>query len=164
MPDLSIRPATVEDCPLLVRLIESLADYERLREECRITPEALQEHLFGPKPAAEAVIGEIDGTPEGFALFFTSFSTFVGKPGLYLEDLFVNPDARGKGLGKSLLLHLVKLAKERGYGCVEWSVLDWNTPAIEFYKKLGAVPMEEWTVYRLNAARLAQLTDDTRKA
>src|SRR5207253_2058547 len=140
--------ATPADTILLAELICSLAEYERLSDVCTITPEVLETHLFSKRPVAEAVIAELDGEAQGFALFFTTFSTFVGKPSLYLEDLFVKPDARGKGIGKSLLLHLVRLAKDRGYGRVEWAVLDWNEPAIQFYKKLGARPMEDWKIFR----------------
>ena len=159
MSQITIRPAKTYDTKLLAAFIHSLSDYERLSAECTVTPEILQETLFGPHPAAEAIIAEYDGNPEGFALFFSTFSTFLGTPGLYLEDLFVNQEMRGKGIGKALLLHLVKIAHERGYGRVEWAVLDWNEPSIEFYKKLGAKPMNEWTVYRLNKETISSLAN-----
>jgi GNAT superfamily N-acetyltransferase len=143
---------------LIAELIHSLAKYERMSDMCEITPEAITLHLFGPNPAAEALIAEYDGAPEGFALFFTTFSTFLGKPGLYLEDLFVKPDSRGLGIGKALLLHLVTLAQERNCGRVEWAVLNWNESAIGFYKKLGAKPMNEWAVYRLTEESISDLT------
>ncbi|SRR5579883_485494 len=157
MPDILIRPATEQDAELLVQFIQDLARYERLSSECKVTSELIHEHLFGARPAAEAVIAEYNGQPEGFALFFTTFSTFVAKPSLYLEDLFVNPDMRGKGIGKALLLHLVDIAVERGYGRVEWAVLDWNQPAIDFYKNLGAKMMDDWTTCRLTEDVLQRL-------
>ncbi len=147
----TIRPAKRADAQLLVSFIEALAEYERLRSECVVTAAMLEEQLFGARPAAEAIIGEIDGEPQGFALYFTSFSTFVGKPGIYLEDLFVKPESRGQGLGKALLLGLVRIARSRNYGRVEWAVLDWNTPSIEFYKSLGSKAMSDWTVMRLSS-------------
>src|SRR5690606_1050336 len=125
-------------------LIQEIADYEKLSHEVVATEEDLKESLFGEKRSAEVVIGEFENEVVGYALFFHNFSTFLGRKGLYLEDLFVRPQYRGKGFGKSLLLHLVKIAKERKCGRMEWSVLDWNTPAIEFYKSLGARPMDEW--------------------
>jgi GNAT superfamily N-acetyltransferase len=149
MSNIIIRPATEHDAELLVQFIHDLARYERLHGDCIVTPESLREQLFGAHPAAEAVIGEYDGKPEGFAIFFPTFSTFAAKPKLYLEDLFVNPEARGKGIGKALLMHLVQIASERNYRAVEWAVLDWNEPAIGFYKKLGAVVMDDWHVFRL---------------
>jgi GNAT superfamily N-acetyltransferase len=154
-----IRPATPHDLPTIVGFIRELAEYERLLHVCRATPESLGAALF-PKDGravAEAVIGEIEGVPQGMAIFFTNFSTFECKPGLYLEDLYVTPDARGKGLGKALLVHLAGVAESRGYARFEWSVLDWNTPAIGFYRKLGAVPMDEWTVFRVSGAVLSSL-------
>ena len=154
-----VRPATPADLPTIARFIRELAEYEKLLHECRCTPETLGAALF-PKDGravAEAVMGEVDGVAQGFALFFTNFSTFLAKPGLYLEDLYVTPAARGKGLGKALLVHLARIAESRGYGRFEWSVLDWNEPAIGFYKKLGAVPMDEWTVFRVTGPALARL-------
>ena len=154
---ISIRPATAADLPLIAQLIRDLAEYERLAHEVRFDDEVLRAKLFGPRPYAEVVIGEIDGKPQGFALFFHNFSTFEGRPGIYLEDLFVRPEARGSGLGKALLSHLAALAVERDCARLEWSVLDWNEPAIGFYKKLGARLMDEWTVMRVDGDALAQL-------
>lgn len=154
---LSIRPALSSDLPLIGALIRELADYEKLASEVRFDPAVLGQHLFGPQPMAEVVIGEVDGTAQGFALFFHNFSTFEGRPGIYLEDLFVRPAARGAGLGKALLAHLAALAVERGCARLEWSVLDWNEPAIGFYRKLGARLMDEWTVMRIDGAELARL-------
>lgn len=154
---ISIRPASAADLPLIAQLIRDLAEYERLAHEVRFDDEVLRAKLFGPRPYAEVVIGEIDGKPQGFALFFHNFSTFEGRPGIYLEDLFVRPEARGSGLGKALLSHLAALAVERDCARLEWSVLDWNEPAIGFYKKLGARLMDEWTVMRVDGDALAQL-------
>lgn len=154
---ISIRPATAADLPLIAQLIRDLAEYERLAHEVRFDDEVLRTKLFGPRPYAEVVIGEIDGKAQGFALFFHNFSTFEGRPGIYLEDLFVRPEARGSGLGKALLSHLAALAVERDCARLEWSVLDWNEPAIGFYKKLGARFMDEWTVMRVDGDALAQL-------
>lgn len=153
----SIRPATRADLPLIAALIRELADYEKLAHEVRFDEAVLGDHLFGPRPMAEVIIGEVDGVAQGFALFFHNFSTFEGRPGIYLEDLFVRPAARGGGLGKALLAHLAKLAMERGCARLEWWVLDWNEPAIGFYRKLGARPMDEWTTMRLDGEALAQL-------
>ena len=157
MTALSIRPATPSDMPLIAALIRELAEYERLAHEVRFAEAVLGEKLFGPRPYAEVVIGEIGGVAQGFALFFHNFSTFEGRPGIYLEDLFVRPDARGGGLGKALLAHLARLAVERGCARLDWWVLDWNEPAIGFYRKLGARPMDEWTTMRLDGDALAQL-------
>ncbi|MEN9926500.1 MAG: hypothetical protein RL268_2626 [Pseudomonadota bacterium] len=154
---ISIRPATADDLPLIAQLIRDLAEYERLAHEVRFDDEVLRAKLFGARPYAEVVIGEIDGSAQGFALFFHNFSTFEGRPGIYLEDLFVRPEARGSGLGKALLSHLAALAVERDCARLEWSVLDWNEPAIGFYKKLGARLMDEWTVMRVDGQALAQL-------
>lgn len=153
----AIRPATPADLPLIAQLIRDLAEYEQLAHEVRFDEAVLGQKLFGARPYAEVVIGEIDGAPQGFALFFHNFSTFEGKPGIYLEDLFVRPAARGSGLGKALLSHLAMLALERDCARLEWSVLDWNEPAIGFYKNLGARLMDEWTVMRVDGAALAQL-------
>ncbi len=153
----TIRPAVPSDLPLIAALIRDLAVYERLAHEVRFDEAQLGEHLFGARPMAEVVIGEIDGEAQGFALFFHNFSTFEGCPGIYLEDLFVRPEARGAGLGKALLAHLAKLAVERSCARLEWSVLDWNEPAIGFYRKLGARPLDEWTVMRVDGAALAEL-------
>lgn len=154
---ISIRPATPADLPLIAQLIRDLAEYEKLAHEVRFNETAMGEKLFGARPYAEVVIGELDGAPQGFALFFHNFSTFEGKPGIYLEDLFVRPAARGSGLGKALLAHLAMLAVERDCARLEWSVLDWNEPAIGFYKKLGARLMDEWTVMRVDGTALQQL-------
>ena len=154
---ISIRPATAADLPLIAQLIRDLAEYERLAHEVRFDDEVLRTKLFGPRPYAEVVIGEIDGQAQGFALFFHNFSTFEGRPGIYLEDLFVRHEARSSGLGKALLSHLAALAVERDCARLEWSVLDWNEPAIGFYKKLGARLMDEWTVMRVDGDALAQL-------
>jgi GNAT superfamily N-acetyltransferase len=154
---LRVRPADPEDVALLLELIHELATYEKAPQEAVATPELLHAALFGERPTAEAVVAEWDGEPAGFALFFHNFSTWLGKPGLYLEDLFVREDKRGYGIGKALLLHLVEIARERGCGRMEWAVLDWNTPAIEFYEALGAKPQSEWTVYRLHERALDKL-------
>ena len=154
---LSLRVATRDDVALIAQFIRALADYEKLLDDVRLDEAVLAEKLFGPRPYAEVLIGEIDGTPEGFALFFHNFSTFEGKPGIYLEDLFVTPHARGSGLGTALLAHLAKLAVERDCARLEWAVLDWNEPSIGFYKALGAKPMDEWTVFRLDGAALTGL-------
>ncbi len=150
---LRIRPATPADVPLILALVRELAEYEREPEAVVATEAMLHEALFAARPAAEVVVGEIDGAagaePAGFALFFHNFSTWVGRRGLYLEDLYVRPAFRGRGYGRALLLHLAAIAVERGCGRMEWSVLDWNEPAIGFYRSLGAVPMEEWTIFRL---------------
>ena len=159
-PDLAIRPARAGDEDLLLELIHELAVYEKAPEEAVATPELIHQALFSETPTAEAVIAEWDGKPAGFALFFHNFSTWLGKPGLYLEDLFVREAMRGKGIGKALLLHLAGIARNRDCGRMEWPVLDWNTPAIEFYESLGAKPQSEWTVYRLDAAALDNLSDN----
>ena len=152
-----IRAATPADIPAIHRLIVELAIYEKEPDAVKATHEDLQAALFGERPVAECVLAEQDGEAVGLALFFTNFSTWTGKPGLYLEDLFVMPSARGAGLGKALLVHLAGIAVARGYGRFEWSVLDWNAPAIGFYKALGAKPMDEWTVMRVDADALTAL-------
>ena len=154
---LSIRSATRADLPLIGELIRDLATYEKLAHEVRFDESVLGEKLFGPHPYAEVVIGELGGTAQGFALFFHNFSTFEGKPGIYLEDLYVREAARGSGLGKALLAHLAALAVARDCARLEWSVLDWNTPAIGFYRQLGARAMDEWTGMRLDGQPLAAL-------
>ena len=153
----SIRPATPADLPLIAQFIRDLADYEKLAHEVRFDETRLGEKLFGPRPYAEVVIGELDGAPQGFALFFHNFSTFEGRPGIYLEDLFVRPEARGSGLGKALLAHLAALCTARDCARLEWSVLDWNAPAIGFYQSLGATLMDEWTVMRVDGDALTAL-------
>jgi GNAT superfamily N-acetyltransferase len=145
----SLRPATPADLPAIVALIRELAVFEQLEHLVVVTPETLQPHLFGPRPVAEAVVGEVNGQVVAFALFFTNFSTFLGKPGLYLEDLYVQPAHRGSGLGRALLQHLGALALERGCGRFEWSVLDWNENAIRFYEKMGATVMPDWRICRV---------------
>ncbi len=155
---LAIRRAKVTDVPLILSLIKELAEYEKLSKDVHATEKMLKESLFGKKKYAEVLIAEYNGEDAGFALFFHNFSTFVGKPGIYLEDIFVRPQFRGKGIGKSLLLELVKLANERNCGRIEWAVLDWNEPSINFYKKLGAVPMNDWTVFRLTEAQIDKLS------
>ena len=160
---LNVRPATAQDLPLICALIRELADYEKLTNAVRFDPDELGGHLFGPTPAAEAVIGEVDGAGQGFALFFPNFSTFEGKPGIYLEDLFVRPEMRGRGLGKALFVHVAMLARERGCARFEWSVLDWNAPSIAFYKALGAVTLDEWIGMRLDRAALEKLANRAQK-
>lgn len=154
---ISIRPAIADDLPLIAELIRALADYEKLAHEVRFDEAVLAAKLFGPRPYAEVIIGEIDGAAQGFALFFHNFSTFEGKPGVYLEDLFVRPSARGSGLGKALLSRLAAIAVERDCARLEWSVLDWNEPSIGFYKALGARMMDEWTVMRVDGDALTSL-------
>ena len=157
MPEIGIRAATEEDVPLLLSLIRELAGYERLSHEVSATEDLLRIHLFGERRAAEAVIGQHADEPAGFALFFPNFSTFLGRPGIYLEDLFVSPEFRGKGIGRAMLAYIAGLAKERGCGRLEWSVLDWNEPAIKLYRGIGAIPMDEWTVYRVTGKALDEL-------
>jgi GNAT superfamily N-acetyltransferase len=157
-----IRPAEEADVPLILRFIRELADYERLLHEVVATEERLRRTLFGPRPGAEVVIAEADGEPVGFALFFHNYSTFLAQPGLYLEDLYVRPEARGRGIGRALLAHLARLARERECGRLEWWVLDWNEEATRFYHSLGARPMDEWTVFRLTGDDLARLADESR--
>jgi len=157
MPRTSIRPAERADVPLILSLIRELAVYEKLEHEVSVTEEGIRTALFGDRRLVEAVIASLDDEPAGFALFFPNFSTFLGKPGLYLEDLFVRPAARGAGLGRMMLEHLAGLAVERGWGRMEWSVLDWNEPAIGFYRKLGAEPLGDWTLFRVTGQALQKL-------
>ena len=152
-----IRPALASDVARIHALVVDLATYERAAEEVRSTPAQLREALFGPQPAAYALVAEVDGAVVGFALYFRSFSTWEGVHGIYLEDLFVAPEQRGSGLGKALLAALAAIAVERGYARLEWAVLNWNQPAIDFYNSLGAVPMDEWTVYRLAGPALQRV-------
>jgi GNAT superfamily N-acetyltransferase len=154
---LSLRPATPADVPLILTLIRGLAEYEQLAHECVATEELLRNSLFGPKPDAEVVLAFLDERAAGFALFFHNYSTFLARRGLYLEDLFVFPEFRGRGVGKALLRHLARLAVERGCGRFEWAVLDWNDSAIEFYESLGARPMSDWITYRLTGEALTKL-------
>ncbi|MCO5055780.1 GNAT family N-acetyltransferase [Thermomonas sp.] len=153
----SIRPATPDDVPLIRQLIAELAEYERMAEAAVATDAGLRAQLFGPQPAAEVLIGEVDGAAAGFALFFHNFSTFTGKRGLYLEDIFVRPAFRGAGLGKQLMAALARIAVQRDCARFEWSVLDWNTPSIAFYRSLGAVGMDKWTLQRLDGTALHAL-------
>ncbi|MFN0110105.1 MAG: N-acetyltransferase family protein [Blastocatellia bacterium] len=157
IPGFVIRQATEADVPLILQFIRGLAEYERLAHECVADEATLLRTLFGDRKVAEVVIGYDNNQPVCFALFFHNFSTFLGRPGIYLEDLFVNPDQRGKGFGKAMLAYLAKLAVERECGRLEWSVLDWNEPAINFYKSLGAKPMDEWTIFRVTGDALTQL-------
>ena len=152
-----IERATARDVPVILAMIKALAEYEKMSDQVTATQDTLRASLFGPRPAAEVVIGYAGDQPAGFALFFHNYSTFLGRPGIYLEDLFVAPEWRGSGLGTRLLTFLAKLAVERGCGRVEWSVLDWNEPAIGFYKKLGARPMDEWTIFRVTGDALETL-------
>jgi GNAT superfamily N-acetyltransferase len=160
LPDFAIRVATAEDVPTILALIRDLAEYERAPNEVVATKANLEEALFGARPAAEVLLGEEAGEPVAFALFFHNFSTWMGRRGLYLEDLFVRPDVRGRGYGRALLVRLAQIAAERGCGRMEWAVLDWNEPAIEFYRKLGARPNEEWTIFRLTGEGIANLAQD----
>ncbi len=152
-----IRPATPADVATILRLVRELAEYEREPDAVVATEANLAEALFGARPAAEAVLAELDGAPVGFALFFHNFSTWTGRRGLYLEDLYVTPDARGRGVGKALLAHLAGIALDRGCARFEWAVLDWNTPALQFYAALVAQPLTEWTVHRLDGEALLAL-------
>lgn len=158
-PTLDIRPATPADVPALVTLIKALADYEQLSHQVTGTADDLAVALFGPRPYAEAALAWFDGQPVGMVLFFYNFSTFLMKPGLYLEDIFVQPDYRGQGIGKALLVYLGKLALARGCGRLDWSVLDWNTPAIEFYQRMGAEIKPEWQLCRVTGDALAAFND-----
>jgi GNAT superfamily N-acetyltransferase len=157
VPACTIRAARPGDAEVLVNLVRELAVYEKLEQHARATADNFEQHLFGPRPAAEAALAEVDGRPVGFALWFSTFSTFRGQPGLYLEDIFVRPEFRGRGIGKALLAAIARLAVERGCGRLEWSVLNWNAPAIGFYRRLGARPMDEWTVYRIDEGPLRRL-------
>jgi GNAT superfamily N-acetyltransferase len=152
-----IRTATAADVPTIARLIRGLAEYERLTHAVEFSEDNLRRHLFGPRPFAEVLLAEDAGQVVGFALFFHNYSTFRGHPGIYLEDLFVEPEHRGKGHGKALLAALAQLAVERDCGRLEWAVLNWNKPAIDFYRSLGAEPMDEWMVYRLTGSALTAL-------
>ena len=154
---LSIAAATPDDVPLILGFIRELAAYERLSDQVSATEAMLRATLFGERPAAEVLIARDDGVPAGFALYFPNYSTFLAKPGIYLEDLYVRPESRGRGIGRALLTRIAALAVERGCGRFEWSVLDWNAPAIGFYRSLGAAPLEEWTVFRLSGDALATL-------
>lgn len=163
-PDLVIRPVTPDDMETVANLVRELAIYEKLEEHAKATPEDFRRNLFGPRPAAEAALAELGGEAVGFSLWFTTFSSFRGQPGIYLEDVFVRPQYRGRGIGKALLVMLARLAVERGCGRLEWSVLNWNEPAIGFYRSLGARPMDEWTVYRLDDEPLRRLGSSGRQS
>jgi GNAT superfamily N-acetyltransferase len=160
MDKVRIVPATVRDVPQILELIKGLAEYERLSHVVEADEDRLRRTLFGDRPAAEVLMAYQGEECAGFALFFTNYSTFLGKPGLYLEDVFVKPHLRRKGIGMALLKTLGAIARERDYGRMEWSVLDWNQPAINFYKKLGAVPLDEWTMFRLTGQALANFARD----
>lgn len=155
--ELRIAPATENDLGLILSFIRKLAEYEKLSHLVVATEENIREHVFGPNPVAEVLLAYWDQEPVGFALFFRNYSTFLGQAGIYLEDLFVDPEQRGKGIGKALLIRLAQIALERGYGRLEWAVLNWNTPSIEFYRSLGAVPQDEWNVYRITGDALSRL-------
>jgi GNAT superfamily N-acetyltransferase len=154
-----IRPATPADVPMIAALIRGLAEYERLAHAVALDEARLHDHLFGPRPFAEVLLAEDGGSVVGFALFFHNYSTFLASPGIYLEDLFVKPPHRGMGHGKALLKALAKLAVERGCGRLEWSVLNWNEPSIQFYQALGAVPLDEWSVFRVTGEALGKLAE-----
>jgi GNAT superfamily N-acetyltransferase len=156
---IEIRPAVERDVPVLLGLIRDLAEYEKLAHQVEATEDGLHRALFGPRPAAEAIIAFAEGEPAGFALFFQNFSTFVGRPGLYLEDLFVRPAFRGRGIGTRLLATLARIAVERNYGRMEWTVLDWNELALGVYRRIGAVPLDDWTVHRLTGDALNRLAE-----
>ncbi len=161
MDNFEIKFASVDDVPLILSFIKQLAEYEKLLHEVVATEDILKETLFGAKSHAEVIIAYLDQKPVGFALFFHNFSTFLGRPGIYLEDLFVDPSVRGMGIGQKLLSFLAKLAKERKCGRLEWWVLDWNETAINFYKRIGAIPMDEWTVFRVTGQALDDLASDS---
>lgn len=161
--DFEIRPATEGDAPLILSFIKKLAVYEKLAHRVTATEDILRETLFGERRYAEVVIGYHGGEPVGFALFFHNYSTFLGKPGIYLEDLFVDEEHRGKGFGKALLVYLARLTKERNCGRLEWAVLNWNEPSINFYKALGAAPINEWTVFRVTGDALDKLANEQEK-
>lgn len=160
MNKIKIRKATEKDTPLIYSLIKGIAEYEKLSNKVTATEEKIRETLFGDKSYAEVIIAEYENEPVGQALFFHNYSTFLAQPGIYLEDLFVKPEFRNKGIGKELLKSLVEIAKERNCGRVEWMVLNWNKPAIDFYKSLGAVPMDKWTTYRLTSDKYEILLND----
>ncbi len=155
--EVAITPATEHDVPVILQLITALAEYEHLAHEVQATEDGLRASLFGPRPAAEVVIARLDGAPVGFAVYFHNYSTFVGRPGLYMEDLFVLPEHRRRGIGRKLLAHVAAVAVERNCGRMEWAVLDWNTTAIHVYRAVAARSMDEWTVFRLTGDELRQL-------
>ena len=157
--ELTVAPARENDVPLILEFIRKLADYERLSADVIADESMLRESLFGAKPAAEVLLAYWANEPVGFAVYFESFSTFIGRPGIYLEDLFVLPGFRGKGIGKALLRHLARIAETRNCARLEWAVLDWNQPAIKFYRSLGAIPLQDWTVFRLTDSALHELAE-----
>jgi GNAT superfamily N-acetyltransferase len=157
--ELTIRKAEKSDAPLILSFIKEIANYEKLSHEVTATEKDIQENLFGDTKYAEVLIAESENEPVGYALFFYNFSTFTGRPGIYLEDLFIRPKYRGKGIGKTLLLKLIKIAKNKNCGRVEWCVLDWNEPAIEFYKNLGAVPMDGWSIFRVTNEKFEKILE-----
>jgi GNAT superfamily N-acetyltransferase len=159
MSKVKIKHAVKKDVPLILSFIKELAEYEHLSKSVTATDKILSKNLFGRKKVAETLIAYLDGKPAGFAVFFHNFSTFLGKPGIYLEDLFVKPEFRGKGIGKRLFVEVARIAKNRDCGRLEWSVLNWNKPAIDFYKKLGAKPLSEWTMYRITGSALGKLAE-----
>ena len=161
MSDFTIRPAVIEDVPAILELIRGLAEYERAPDQVVCDEARLRESLFGPQPDAEVLLACAGETPAGFAVFFHNYSTWWGRRGIYLEDLFVRPEMRGRGIGKALLQSVARIARDRECARVEWSVLDWNQPAIDFYRSLGAVPKDEWTIYRLNRAEIERLSDSS---
>jgi GNAT superfamily N-acetyltransferase len=161
MSQLRIDPATADDVPMILRFIRALADYEKLTHQCVATEQLLRETLFGARAYAEVLIARLGDLPVGYALFFHNYSTFLAQPGMYLEDLFVLPDYRGKGVGKALLARVAQIARERNCGRLEWSVLDWNQPAIEFYQRLGATVMPDWRICRVASDGLAALGEST---
>ena len=158
---LNIRPATRADAPVIASLVRELAEYEKLLPEAKATPADFLRELESPNPVIHVLVAEFNGTPVGFALYFFNFSTFVGRPGLYLEDLFVRPAERSRGIGRELLRALARIARERGCGRMEWAVLDWNEPALRFYRSLGARQMKEWIVHRLTPVEIDQLASET---
>jgi GNAT superfamily N-acetyltransferase len=154
---ITITPATPDDVPAILAMIRELAEYEKLLDRVTATEEMLDRSLFGPRPHAEVLMGRLDGNTVGYALFFHSFSTFLARPGIYLEDVYVRPAARGRGVGKALLRAVARVARDRDCGRIEWSVLDWNKPSIDFYLSLGARPLDEWTMFRLDELGIANL-------
>ncbi len=159
VPGFEIRPATEADAPVILSFVKQLAEYEKLAGEVAATESSIRDTLFGNRRVAEVAIGYFEAKPAGFVLFFHNYSTFLGRPGLYIEDLFVEEAYRRRGFGRALLLYVARLAEERRCGRLEWSVLDWNEPAIQFYKKLGALPMSDWTVYRVTGESLRRLAN-----
>jgi GNAT superfamily N-acetyltransferase len=161
-PNITIRIATKQDVPLIFKFIRALAEYEKLSDSVTATEDLIHEHLFGPAPAAETLLAFLDGKPAGFALYFYKFSTFLGLPGIWLEDIFVLPEFRRNGIGRALLQRVAAIAVERGCGRLEWTALDWNTLATDFYKKLGAVAIDEWTIFRMTGDALHKLGKEDR--